>query len=266
MSISICLRTAGVALLFALPLGARAAQLLLYDDTRGNMPQDQGAMAYFYDFFSGSDPGPQAVAGGVQLDTTGDRGDSAGFFSHIPGFWVPVSSSFPELDPADGFTLSFELDLHAEDHGTNINRAGFSALIVGEDLFGIELGFWTSEIWSQTLVGDQFRRGDGIAYDTTIGTILYDLTISGGDFFLFADGVEIFTGATRDYSAGSAFPDPYEVPSNLFLGDDTGSAGADFTLGRITLTTGPFAAAPAPLPVWLILPGLGWIVQRRPRL
>jgi hypothetical protein len=52
----------------------------------------------------------------------------------------------------------------------------------------------------------------------------------------------------------------------LFLGDNTTSASADFTLGRITLTTGPFAATPAPLPAWLILAGAGWLASRRPRL
>jgi hypothetical protein len=49
----------------------------------------------------------------------------------------------------------------------------------------------------------------------------------------------------------------------LFLGDDTGSAGADFTLGRITLASGPFPA-PAP-PAWLLLTGglLCLAVRRR---
>jgi hypothetical protein len=254
-----------VTLLLFLTPGAQAAELLLYDDTNGNMPQDQGAMAYFYDFLTGSDPGPQAVSGGVRLDSTDPRSDSAGFFSHVPGFWFPVLASFPVLDPVDGFTLSFELALHAEGH-SNEHRAGFSALIIGEDLYGIELGFWTSEIWHQTLVGSAFRKGNGIDFDTTAGTILYDLTILGSEFFLFADGIEIFNGATRNYAPGDASPDPYEVPSNLFLGDNTGSAGADFTLGRITLTTGPFADATAPQPAWLMLAGAGWLARRRPRL
>jgi hypothetical protein len=258
-------RAAAVTLLLFLPPTTLAGELLLYDDTHGNMPQNQGAMAYFYDFLTGSDPEPQAVTGGVRLDSAADRNDSAGFFSHVPGIWTPVLASFPVLDPDDGFTLSFELDLHAEGH-SNEHRAGFSAMLIGADLFGIELGFWTDEIWHQTLVGSAFRKGEGIAFDTTVGTILYDLTIFGSEFFLSADGSEIFSGATRSYAAGDAFPDPYEVPGNLFLGDNTGSAGADFTLGRITLTTGPFADAPAPPPAWLMLAGMAWLARARPRL
>jgi hypothetical protein len=259
--------------------GVRAGEIVLYDETMGDRPQDQPWFAYFYDFLGRSDPGTSVVAGGVAMDSTSSLGDSAGFFNHgisislfPPSYsWIMKNPAFPALDPSDGFRLGFELEIRDEDHG-NSDRAGFSAILLGQDLRGIELGFWEDSVWAQS--GPAFTRAEQTDFNTTIGSILYELTILGLDYMLSADGVDILSGTTRDYSPASPFPDPYDVPNMLFLGDNTGSAGADFTLGRVTLVTGPFAPVEndpvdsVPLPaVWMLVAlGLPWLprASRRP--
>ena len=245
---------------------AGAAEYLLYDESAGNKPQDQAWMTYFYDFLTGADPGTSAVAGGVTMDSTGDLGDAAGFFNHgvsitlfPPSYsWTLKNPGFPALERNDGFRLSFELLIRDEDHFIGDPRAGFSVLLLGDDLLGVELGFWEDEIWSQD--GPDFNaKGESALFDTTAGSILYELTILGSDYLLTAGGTDLLTGALRDYSAADPFPDPYETPNMLFLGDNTGSAGADFTLGRITLTTD----VPAPATGLLLAGGLLWLGRRR---
>jgi hypothetical protein len=266
-------RAAVGALLLALLLTPVAGfgAIVLYDPTLGNRPQDQTWLAYFYDFFSGADPGTTLVPGGVAMDSTGALGDSAGFFNHgvnislfPPGFsWVMKNPAFPVLNATTGFRLGFELLIRDEDHLSD-DRAGFSVILLGNDRRGIELGFWEETVWAQS--GPAFTQAESADYDTTAASRLYELTILGELYSLTADGKNVLSGAVRDYTPANPFPDPYDLPNLLFLGDNTGSAGADFTLGRITLATGPFSAAvPAP-PAWLLLTGgLLWLAARRRR-
>lgn len=251
---------------------ADAAEYLLYDTSPSpaEKPEDQAWMTYFYDFLTGSNPGTSAVTGvGVSMDSTGDLGDAAGFFNHgvsitllPPSYsWTLKNPDFPVLDRDEGFRLSFELLIRDEDHLTGNPRAGFSVLLLGDDLLGIELGFWENEIWSQGNA-DFDAKGESAVFDTTAASILYELTILDSDYLLSAGGTDLLTGALRDYSAANPFPDPYETPNMLFLGDDTGSAGADFTLGRITMTTGPFDL-PVPATGLLLAGGLVWLGRRR---
>ena len=260
--------TIGLLLLAMLLVrGAHAAEILLYDGGSADRPQDQPWLTYFYDFLTGADPGTATVPGGVAMDSTGEPGDSAGFFNHDVGIslfppaitWPLKNPAFPALDPAAGFRLGFELLIRDEDHGSN-DRAGFSVILLGDDRRGIELGFWENAIWAQD--GPAFTRAESAAFDTTSAGVLYELTILGLDYVLTADGTAILAGGVRDYTPAAPFPDPYDVPNMLFLGDDTGSAGADVTLGRITLATGPFAA-PAPAPWLLLTGGLLWLARRR---
>ena len=45
--------------------------------------------------------------------------------------------------------LDTALKLLSETHSTN-DRAGLSLIVLSSDLRGIELGFWTNEIWAQS--------------------------------------------------------------------------------------------------------------------
>jgi hypothetical protein len=255
------------ATLLLFPLVAGSAEILLFDGSQSNRPQDQPWMTYVDNPFVSPAPAQTVVGGtGVRLDTRSNVNHSAGYFNHdfFLGFFTGLHNpDFPALNPADGFSLAFDLLIHDEDHLSG-NRAGFSVILLGMDLFGIELGFWENRIWAQS--GTGFTQAEGVGHATNLSLSTYELLILNTEYFLLADGFEILTGATRDYSPASPLPDPYDEQNMLFLGDNTTSASADFTLGRITLTTGPFAAAPAPLPAWLILAGVAWLVRGRPRL
>jgi hypothetical protein len=269
--------------------GAQAGEILLYDADRGDLPQDQRWMTYTLNPLVRPQPEQAATADGVRLDTSNNFNHSAGYFNHrsLLGFFTrPKNRLFPALDPTDGFSLGFELQIHDEDHLSQ-NRAGFSVILLGQDLFGIELGFWEGSIWAQS--GPSFTRAETVSFDTRLDLITYQLTILNTEYLLLADGTEILRGSTRDYSSASTFPDPYDEPNMLFLGDDTTSASADFTLGAITLATHgdaglsapswtlspagggdvpadqPWADAPAPPPAWLLFGGVAWMLRGRAR-
>jgi hypothetical protein len=228
---------AGAILFCALPANAGT---LLYDNTLGTTP---GAQPWLFFGFAGGVPSETAIAGGVNLVTS--DGVSAGYGNYIGPFLK--NASFPALNRNTGFALSFQLQVNQESHN-NANRAGFSVILLSSDLMGIELGFWTGEIWAQS--GSDFLHAEGSTFDTTQPGILYRLEIQGSGYTLFANGSPVLSNTLRNYSA---FGLPYSLPNFLFLGDNTTSARADITLGRVELTELP---EPASGPVT----GLGLLV------
>lgn len=239
--------------------GANAASLVdgktlvLYDAASGTIP---GApLMNFTDFPLGA-AAPAFVDGRTVVDTTtAGRDTYAG--------WVATESStpgFPLLDRAAGFQVSFTIQLESESH-RNDNRAGFSIIVLSEDTRGIELGFWQNQIWAQSdeSTGGLFRHGEGIAYATSTGLTEYQLTILDDTYTLTANSQPILTGPLRDYSPFDGFPDPYETPNFLFLGDNTTSAQARIHLSLVSITgteppiptptgTGISISSPTPLP------------------
>ncbi len=66
----------------------------------------------------------------------------------------------------------------------------------------------------------------------------------------------------RDYTAFAGFPDVYETPNFLFLGDDTTSAAGDVTLESVALVLPPTVQAPAPgVLQWTGVPGQTYTVE-----
>ncbi|MBS1828638.1 MAG: hypothetical protein JST93_25255 [Acidobacteria bacterium] len=217
------------AVMLALPLGA--ATTVLYDDGVASLPAAQGWL-FFGDNSFGAGASQTLVPGGTQLVTNG--GTSAGYANRIPFFATLVNAGFPVLDRNVGFSLLFELKVTSESHSSN-DRAGFSVILLSEDKFGIELGFWADEIWAQSGAG--FTHAEGVSFDTTAAQRQYELLILGSTYWLSADGTEILTGSLRDYSGFGS--QPYTLSRFLFLGDDTSSAGADVLLGRVELADVP---------------------------
>lgn len=247
----------GVAFLAPNPGKAEAASssaktLVLYDATSGSLP---GAPLMSFTDFPPGTALPTYVDGVTVMDTsTAGRDTYAG--------WVANGTStpgFPLLDRTAGFQVNFILQLESESHSNN-NRAGFSIIILGQDVRGIELAFWPDQIWVQgdDLTGGLFRHGEGVAFTTTRDLTNYQVGITGDTYTLTANGEPILTGPVRDYSKFDGFPDPYETPNFIFLGDDTTSAQARLRLSFLSVTgtqTETLTVAPtitstnSPLPV-----------------
>lgn len=154
--------------------------------------------------------------------------------------WVAgaaTTDGFPVLDSTVGFQVNFTLQVESEIHESG-NRSGFSVIILDNNAKGIEMSFWQNEIWVQhdDNTGGLFTHGEGVAFDTTATLTDYQVTVIGGLYTLTANAQPLLTGTIRDYSAFDRFPDPYETPNFLFLGDDTTSAQARVRLRFLSVT------------------------------
>jgi hypothetical protein len=223
-------RCACLTLLF-LPISVQAQTTVLYNESLGSLPTPQGWIG-FSNISGASETYINNV--GARVDSTGNNAIYAGYLNVNPISGVLLNGAFPSLDRTAGFSLRFDLSITTENHANN-NRAGFSVILLGSDNIGVELGFWSNEIWAQN-VG--FIHGEGVSF-TTSSTNTYVLNITGNNYELRANNTPILNGSVRDYSGFGA---PYTYDNLVFLGDDTTSASADFTLGRVTI----FAAVPEP--------------------
>ncbi len=211
-----------LALVLALIAVPAQAETLLYDGNLSSqpLPSDQGWLYGFHPI-AGNLASQTASGGKVTLDTTSRSSDQAGYFSKLsPTGGLP---QMPFLDRNAGYTLSFDLQVDAESHDSN-DRAGFSLIAISQDLLGIEIGFWTDRVWDQS---SAFTQRHHAAFDTTTRTT-YELTVRGGSYALNVGDQTILSGTLQAYTLPSNSPlplDPYQLPSFVFLGDDTSSAG-----------------------------------------
>ena len=247
--------TLAAAFLSAVALPAPAGVLYDGSDTLRPLPGDQG-WAYGTDPLFGASVTQTALPVGVRLDSTAVAGERAGYFSEEPVFHSFIHPGMEPLDRAAGYTVTFDVKINSEGH-TSSDRAGFSIIAISSDLMGIELGFWEDTIFAQEA---GFTHAEDAAFGTAAMT-RYELAIAGGSYALRAGGsaMPILTGTLRDYSPASVpTPDVYEIPSFLFLGDDTGSAAASVDIAYVELV---------PEPATLLLLAVGGLVmiRRRPR-
>jgi hypothetical protein len=207
-----------------------ATTLVLYDAASGTPPE--APQMSFTDFPPGA-AAPSYGDGATTLDTSAAGTETyAGWVSN--GAATP---GFPSLDRAAGFQLDFTLQVESESHGNN-NRAGFSVIVLSQDARGIELAFWQDEIWAQNDDNsrDLFTHGEGVPFATTTGPVQYQLTMLNDTYTLAANTQPILSGPVRDYRAFDDFPDPYETPDFLFLGDNTTRAQARVRLSFVSIT------------------------------
>jgi hypothetical protein len=222
---------------------------VLYDGALGGTPDTQG---FFYL------PAGQASsiwAGGITtLNTFTDTTTQAGYANAIPPL-VSVPSSFPILNRATGYTLRFTVQVISETHpiafsdrnGDGLgDRAGFNVIAISSDgQQGIELGFWTDQIWAQNGGAAEpppnsntlFTHGESASFNTTTGLIPYELRVLGSAYSLAVGSTEILSGSLRDYTAFNGSPNVYETPNFIFFGDNTGSAKAVVKLSHISVIT-----------------------------
>lgn len=220
-----------VTVTFAAGGTSRADTILLYNGALNSTPNKQGWL-YITDplpppYGAGSSAVQTAGGGVTSLDTTVRMQDKAGYFSKVPS--PPYSHPLmPVLDRSVGFTISFRGQILSESHSNN-NRAGFSVIVITQDLKGLELGFWNNQIWAQA-DSPLFTHAEGTDFDTTDGLTIYELAVWGNNYRLSAGGLTILHGLLRDYSS---FGPPYNIASFLFFGDDTSSASASIKLASI---------------------------------
>ncbi|MDM8530892.1 Calx-beta domain-containing protein [Anaerolineales bacterium HSG25] len=206
-----------------------------YDASLGTEPEVQGN---FYTETLGS--ADRSTSGGqTVLSTTGNIATYAGYF-HSPPTYTTV------LTRDEGYALRFSAKVNAETHASD-DRAGFSVLVVGDDLMAIELGFWTDQIWAQNSgtseppTGTLFTHGESVVFNTSTDMITYQLTISGAAYSLNANNTNILSGSLRNYQA-ALLANPvtgivYNTPNLIFFGDNTPSASANVQIGFIDLIT-----------------------------
>jgi hypothetical protein len=215
--------------------------LVLYDAASGDIPSTSGMS--FTDF----PPGvalPMFLDGATLVDTTISGTDT--YAGWIAG--EVTTPDFPILDSAAGVQVNFTVQVDSEAH-TNNDRAGFSVIILDKAAKGIELSFWENEIWvkSDEATGGLFKHGEGIAFATNALTD-YQVTFTGDTYTLTANAQLLLTGRLRDYSAFAGFPDPYQTPNFLFLGDNTTSAQARVRLLFVSVTgTEPVVLTSVPM-------------------
>lgn len=217
--------------------------LILYDAASGTIP-DTSLLSYADFPFGGVLPA--YVDGATVLDTTTAGNESfAGWGSSFA-----TTIGFPVLDPASGVQVNINVQVESEAH-TRDTRSGFSVILLDKDKQGIELSFGENAIWAKSddRTGGLFTRGEEVGFATYIMTA-YQLNLIGETYTLTADGNTILTGPIRDYSAFDGFPDPYETPNFLFLGDNTTSAQARIRLQFVSITgSEPVSATNTSAPV-----------------
>ena len=209
----------GLLMALAGPLPAQ----VLYDAGLGTLPAGQG-----WSYLALPGTAQQSLTGGAaRLDTSAQMAEKAGYFASMAS----------TLDRRQGFAVLFTAQLHGERHNST-DRAGFSVIVLDEEKRGIELGFWTNQVFAQS-DSPLFTHAESAALNTSAGPVDYALTFGPTQYVLRAQGTPILTGLVRDYTAFVGTYDPYETPNFLFFGDDTSSASGMVSLKRITLLTAP---------------------------
>jgi Bacterial pre-peptidase C-terminal domain len=236
-----------------------AQSFVLYNGTLGTTPNTQN----FLDFASVTYNGLQSTlgTGGTQTATsngttlTTNQAGYAGYSNYrtptvqqILTGQAPtlLNSNFPTLNASNGYSIRFKVKVNSESNTSDVNsdglkdRAGFSVIALSSNKTGVELGFWTDEIWAQTSTPLFTHSSTERAFlDTTVARN-YELSILGANYQLFADGSLVLSGQTKDYTpfnhTGAGLPyDPYELSNLLFFGDNTTSAQASITLESVSL-------------------------------
>jgi len=234
---------------FAVGCASVAGAVTLYDASSLDMPHE-APWAWSLEGLGASVSGPTGGSHFSNFDSTASLLGQQG--------WLQLSPM--ALDNSVGYDITSDVRLNEETH-SDADRAGLAVIAIGTDKKGIELSFWTDEVWAQN-DSPLFTKGEGAAFDTTaVGTGVgglqrYRLHVSGNAYTLFAEGSLLFGGSLRDYSAFAGIPDPYETPNFLFVGDDTTSANADFDFSYFEVATVPEPATMAAL-------GLGVLAMRR---
>ena len=226
----------------------------LFDGTLGNRPADQGQLSLQQIFPPSVTPtATETVANNRVTLNTNFNGNNTGYVGYtnytitslFPPAIAPVNGSFPNLNVSNGYTLSFDLAIEAENSPFDI--AGFNLLAVSDNgQQDIQLGFEQNRIFAYD---NNFAVSESASFATTSATN-YDLQVQGNQYALSAGGNVILSGALRNYTyvpnpSNPQLPfSPYNLSNLLFFGDLSDRASSTFSLGSITVDPG--TATPTP--------------------
>jgi hypothetical protein len=228
-------------------LGTVACAQVLYDGALGTLP---GAQEWGYAAVPAQLVEASQTGSATRLVTTAANLANAGYAREAP---VPLVRD-------RGFNLVLRIRLNAETHARP-DRAGFSVIVLASDQRGIELGFWTNLVFAQA-DDPLFVHAEEAAFDFQSGWSDLVLSLRGTNYALFAAGAPLLTGRIRDYTPFTGFPDVYETPDFIFLGDDTTSAGADVEIASVALVTSPTLQPRGPDAIeWTGVPGQTYTVE-----
>jgi hypothetical protein len=176
-------------------------------------------------------------SGAVVLNTSNNNSLQSGYARLQPLWSLPMN-----LDRGRGYTFSIDLMLLAESHQSP-DRAGFSTILIGNDLQGIELAFWTDRVWAQNDGLKLFSQAEGSSINTT-KAIHYDVVVQANRYCVFTDRNYVTPrskGPLRNYSR---FGTPYNIQNFAFVGDNTKSAAATVQIGNVDLQDSAIANCP----------------------
>lgn len=205
-----------------------------YDGRLGTLPAEQDML--YASALSG--PTQTLVDGGVLFNTL-----IAPFgLLHQAGY-APDPALLPLLRRTIGYTVTVAVQILEESHSNN-DRAGFSLLVLSDDVGGnepvkgLELAFWEDEIWAQNdaTQGGYFTHGEGVSFNTTTAVTTYTLRVITDTYHLAANSMPLLSGPIRDYTGFEGTIDPYETPNIIALGDNTTSAGARIQLNYVAVS------------------------------
>lgn len=227
-------------------VSAGAAAQVLFEAPPDRWPTDQG---WSYAAVPGLAE-RQHLGHAVRLVTTAAPLEAAGYARQIT----------PPLDRRVGFNLVLRFRLPVEQHIRD-DRAGFSVILLDAERRGVELGFWTNQVFAQA---DQplFTRAESASYPFAAEPVEIVLSLQATHYRLFANGALLLTGPLRDYTAFTGFPDVYEAPNFIFLGDNTTSAAAVVELAAVALVHPPRLSLTANRRLsWSGVPGQAYTVE-----
>ncbi|MBD2580342.1 calcium-binding protein [Oscillatoria sp. FACHB-1406] len=238
-----CFLSAGIAS----PAFSQSLETILYNGALGNTPDSQGWLAYGITPFSGA----TQVANSGYTTLNALTSGTAGYSNYRPTQATLVNSAFPALNRTNGYSVSFQARLNSESHSSDrngdglIDRAGFSLTALSSDRQGIELGFWTDEIWAQRggTSSTLFTHSptERVLVPTTAMTN-YNLLVLGSNYYLSANDVVILRGTVQNYTAfsiaGTGLPyNPYTTANFLFIGDNTSSGASNSDIASLVVNT-----------------------------
>ncbi|MEG4924692.1 DUF4347 domain-containing protein, partial [Microcoleus sp. F10-D1] len=241
-------------------IGASGSTQLAYAQIPLPAPFGSGVLAT--GAFSPNTTGINTASVTAANDTTGYAGYTNYQYTPnpAPGTVNLVNPSFPALNLTNGYSVSFNVAVTAENSNSD-DRSGFSIIAISSDAqTGIELGFTNRNLAPNGGIFAQnggasptlFTRGENAPLPFDINTPTdYKLVVQGSTYTLFAGGVAIpnlTNQPLRNYTAfnpATSQPplpfNPYSLPNFLFFGDETDQASSTFTLGPISVNNFPVA-------------------------